>query len=288
MNKTEDSSTAPKQSGWKRLAIRVARTLAMSYVAIIILMVCFESWLLFPGAYKSGLNHDVTGPTAWSFDVERDGVEQRLTGHWIEHPHPEHTVIFYHGNGTNATRQIPWGERLSESWRANVLVAEYRGFVESDVTPSEANVIEDSLAIFDGLCESEALRPEDVIVYGRSLGGGCGSAVAAQRRIRALVLDRTFDSAAAVASGRFPFVPVKLLMRNPFDSVERLKDFRGPVVQIHGRSDRVVPFVNGQRLHRSLTTPNKLWIERDDFGHLDRMPEETLQQAIRWIEEQAE
>ncbi|MEM0924787.1 MAG: alpha/beta fold hydrolase, partial [Planctomycetota bacterium] len=206
----QDVAAAPKRRTSMTFFRRVLRVMVVAYIAILVLMTVFESRLVFPGAYRTDLEHDASGATAWTTEYSIGEEDPRaLTGHWIERPTAERTVIFFHGNGTNATRQIPWGYQLSAAWNANVLIAEYRSFTEPDLTPSELNVIEDALAAFDGLCDSKSLRPEEVIVFGRSLGGGCAAAVAAQRKIRGLVLDRTFDSAVSVAAGRFPWVPVR-------------------------------------------------------------------------------
>ncbi|MEM6473247.1 MAG: alpha/beta hydrolase [Planctomycetota bacterium] len=262
---------------------RVLRVMAVVYLVIILLLTFFESRLVFPGAYRRHYEHDTTGPTAWSA-ASPENRTSIVTGHWIEHPSARHTVIFFHGNGTNATRQIPWGRKLSQVWKANVLLAEYRSFTNSEITPNERNVTEDALAAFDGLCESKKIRPEDIIVYGRSLGGGCAAYVASRRPVRALAFDRTFDSAVKVAADRFPFVPVRWLMRNQFDSVAWLSEYNGPVVQVHGKSDRVVPFENGKRLHQMIDTPNKHLITLEAFGHLDPMPTAVLDEMIEWLE----
>ncbi|MEP3928649.1 MAG: alpha/beta hydrolase, partial [Rhodopirellula bahusiensis] len=97
----------------------------------------------------------------------------------------------------------------------------------------------------------------------------------------ALLLDRTFDSAASVGADRFFFLPVRWLMKNQYDSVQALENYRGVLVQIHGTPDRIVPQKNGRALHDSLALEHKEWIEEPSMFHNDRLPTKTLNDAGR-------
>jgi pimeloyl-ACP methyl ester carboxylesterase len=179
-----------------------------------------------------------------------------------------------------------WTLRISNRLQANVLAAEYSGFQNADVTPSESNLISDSLCAHDALCDHYGIRSEDLIVFGRSLGGGCAAAVAAERKTKTLILDRTFDSVANVAADKFPIFPIRFIMRNQFDSLQRLRRYKGRVIQIHGTTDEVVPIEHGQRLYDSIPASAKVFLKVPGMYHNDSIPSKTLDEVRRLLSEQ--
>ena len=239
-------------------------------------MVAMETRLVFPGAYF--------GPNMVAEDgdiktVDTDPAnESRLPSRLLARPEPQHHVLFLHGNGILAAQLDQWTRQLSTSLNATVLTAEYRGYTD-DRTPSETGIIADAESAHDFLMKEYNLSPDEIIIYGRSLGGGCAAAVASSRGAKILILDRTFDAIWKVAATKYPFIPVNLLMRNRFESVNRLADYRGPVIQIHGKADTLIPIAHGKALFDRLGTQKKTWIEVPGMEHNDRMSDRLIQQV---------
>ncbi len=96
------------------------------------------------------------------------------------------------------------------------------------------------------------------MLWGESLGTGVAVALAAQKPVGRVLLKSPFTSAAAVASAAYPFVPVRLLMRDQFRSDERIGAVTAPVLVLHGAQDRVVPFAHGERLYGLIRAPKRL------------------------------
>ena len=197
--------------------------------------------------------------------ITADGVP--LRGRVLDRAGHHNTVLFFHGNGTKAKWLDEWIRRLSYEFDATVMVAEYRGFDDTQHTPDETAVICDCIAAHEFLCQREDIQPREIILYGRSLGGGCAVAVAAACGTKALVLDRTFDRMTDVAASRYPFFPVRWLMRNQYDSVARLSNYDGPLIQLHGTTDTVIPISHGKNLYASAGCRPKHWIEVLGLGH---------------------
>ena len=267
----------------RRWAISLLRIVVISYVSLLVILVLMETKLLCPGAYD--FRENAPKPFAsqpWQYAAE-DG--STITGRLLERPGSKRTVLFLHGNGVKAAWLDDWTLRISRLLQASVLAAEYRGFQDAAVTPCESNLISDSLCAHDALCEHYGLRSEDLIVYGRSLGGGCAAAVAAQRNTKMLILDRTFDSVANVASDRFPIFPIRMVMRNEFDSLDRLRGYQGRLIQIHGTTDQIVPIANGQRLFDSIPSSGKVFLKVPGMYHNDPIPKSTLEEVSRLVSE---
>lgn len=293
-NTGEPSAEPPQTSKRKRhWTISLLRLGLIAYTTALIMLVVMEPQLVYPGAYLLTDNQSpddfsdqalqVSKCQSWEYPAQ-DG--SRIVGRLLDRPGAARTVLFFHGNGVKAALLDDWTKRLSDSLNANVLAAEYRGFQNSDVTPHESNLIADGLAAHDAICQHYNLPPQDLILYGRSLGGGCAAAVAAQRNTKTLILDRTFDSAADVAAEKFPVFPVRWLMRNQFDSINRLNNYHGRLIQIHGTPDEVVPIKNGKRLHAAIPSSSKVFLEVPGMYHNDRLPTRLLQQVEQLINQQ--
>lgn len=274
-------NSASKHIRKRRWWISVLRLVTIAYVTVLIMLVVMESRLVFPGAY---MQRDIASVNNGVEPFEyRTPDGSTITGRRFDRPGISRVVLFFHGNGVQAEWMDGWAMQLSMKLNANVVLAEYRGFQDDSVTPNEANLIEDSLAVHDAVREHYSAEPEEIILYGRSLGGGCAAAIAGQRGCKMLVLDRTFDSIVNVAAKRFYLFPVRWLIRNRFDSVERLSDYQGNVVQIHGTTDGVVPIEHGKQLHQSIPSATKVFLELEGVGHNDRLPEGTLESIERLI-----
>src|SRR5258706_14448241 len=153
-------------------------------------------------------------------------------------------VVFAHGNGEIIDQ---WAGEL-EPYRAmgiGVLLPEYRGYGRSEGTPSEAAITQDFVAFYDLLVRRGDVAPSRIGLHGRSLGGGAVCALARHRPAAALVLESTFTSVPDVA--RRWLVPAGLLA-NRFDNESVVRDFPHPVLILHGRRDRVIPYLHATNL----------------------------------------
>jgi hypothetical protein len=193
-------------------------------------------------------------------------------------------MLYLHGNGTRSIWLDRRLERLGQAFDSHVLAAEFRGFDGSDFTPHESSVIEDAHAAHGYLCQRFAISPGDVVLYGRSLGGAVAAALAGQGGARTLILERTFDRMVDVAAEHYPWAPVRWIMRNRWDSVTRLAGFQGPVIQLHGTDDSIVPMIHGRRLFYSLTTTQKVWIQVEGLGHNDWLADPDQARIVEALE----
>ena len=268
--------TDPPPFRLRRLTFRLIRFVVLAYAAVTVFLVLMESRLVYPGAYfgKSAPGYIDSGIET----VVIDSLPCRL----CSRDDPRHHVLFLHGNGIRAAELDQWTRRLSDALNATVLTAEYRGF-EDDRSPSEAEILHDCESIHQYMQKTYELAEDDIVIYGRSFGGGCAAALAEQHDAKILVMDRTFDAIWKVAANKFPFVPVEFLMRNRFESATRLRDFGGTLIQLHGTDDEVVPIERGQALFNAVTTENKIWIEVPGMRHNDILGDQWLDRLAATI-----
>lgn len=164
-------------------------------------------------------------------------------------------VVYFHGNGGALQHRVPRFVPLVGDGTGLVALS-YRGYGGSSGHPSEQGLIVDGAAAYDFAAARWPNAP--LVLWGESLGTGVAVALAAQRKVSALVLEAPFTSTAAIAFASYPFLPVRWLMKDQFRSDERIDKVRAPILILHGRRDRVVPIAYGERLFAIAPEPKRM------------------------------
>ena len=176
----------------------------------------------------------------------------RLHG-WLRHGAEEAArpglVIYFGGNAEEVSGQVLDAAPLAP-W--SLAAFNYRGYGLSEGRPGEA-----ALVAYDRLTAREDVDPERIVVFGRSLGGGATVPLAAARPVRGVVLVSPFDSLKSVGRRHYPFVPVSLLLRHPFDSLARAPSLETPLLVLAGERDRIVPSTHSKRLFDAWRGPKR-------------------------------
>jgi fermentation-respiration switch protein FrsA (DUF1100 family) len=142
----------------------------------------------------------------------------------------------------------------------------YRGYAGSSGAPSEDGLLRDGAAAYSfATARYDAQR---IVAWGFSLGTGVAVAVASEHPIRKLILEAPYTSISDVAASQFRFVPVRLLIRDPLHSDERIARVTVPLLIVHGAQDRTIPIVFGERLFALAHEP-KQFIRIPAGGHDD-------------------
>ncbi len=190
---------------------------------------------------------------AW-FQAE-DGT--RLHGWFLPHKSPRGVALFCHGNAGNVSDSAESLRTLHDRHGLSVLAFDYRGYGRSEGTPSEAGLLQDARAARAWLAKRAGVSEVDVVLMGQSLGGAVAVDLAAEDGARGLVLASTFASLPEVAAHHVRWLPTQSLMRNRFDSESKIGRYAGPLLQVHGDRDRVVPFEQGKRLFDAANEPKR-------------------------------
>jgi abhydrolase domain-containing protein 17 len=189
------------------------------------------------------------------------GAGVRIAARYLESPGARYTILLSHGNAEDLGDLTPLLERL-QALGANVLAYDYEGYGVSGGAPSEARLYADVDAAYQYLIEQRGISPENVIAYGRSLGGGPSVDLASRRPIGGLVLESAFTSVFRVVT-RVPIFP-----GDKFPNLSKMDRVRCPVLVMHERRDPVIPFHHGEALFAAARGPKlQLWVDED--GHAD-------------------
>lgn len=200
-----------------------------------------------------------TAPADAGFPQAREEVLQAADGTkvivWYVPPRQDRPVfLYFHGNGGALRYRVTRFRHLTADGSGLVALS-YRGYGGSEGAPSEAGLLADADAAY---AFARARHPQArLVVWGESLGTGVAVALAARTKVDALILEAPFTSAADIAFSAYPFLPVKLLMKDQFRSDERIGRVRAPILILHGERDRIVPFRYGRALFDLAPEPKR-------------------------------
>lgn len=174
------------------------------------------------------------------------------------------TILFLHGKGGSLKgRTDRYRYYTAEGF--GVLFLSWRGYGGSGGAPSEKGFNEDADAAYDWLMQ-QGVSPQKLVLVGESLGTGLAVQLAARKTVMALALEAPYDSVAAVAAGRYWWLPVNYLINDRFDSLKAIASVHVPVLIHHGSADTTIPIDSGRRLYAAANEP-KQFIEIRDGTH---------------------
>ncbi len=261
--------TAPHGSRWARL-VRGLRIAACVYLGVLLVLLAFENSLVYH-ATRASVDWQPP-PSSEVRDVElttTDGT--RIHGWWYPKEGADGAVLYLHGNAGNLSHRGGSMAEIRTVLDTSVLLIDYPGYGKSGGSPSEAGCYAAADAAYDWLTKEQKVPPGRVILFGASLGGGVAVDLASRRDHRALVLVKTFTSMPDVAQRLYPWLPVRWLMRNRYESLAKLGQCRRPVFVAHGTTDLLIPFGHGERLYAAANEP-KHFFPMPGVDHNDSLP----------------
>jgi len=280
-----DVSSA-KQRDFVSFALRFTRLLVFALAVLVLLMVFFEERFIFvPRPYDGG---DAWQPPGGDYvDVafrSVDGTE--LHAWYFQHPSPRVHLLHCHGNAGNITGRLEIARQLFRLG-ASVFLFDYRGYGRSKGSPDEAGILQDAQSARKEFARVAGIPTADIVLLGRSLGGAVAVDLAAREGSRGLILESTFTDLPAVASVHYPFLPVRWLLRTRLDSLTKIADYSGPVLQFHGTADRIVPVEIGKQLFAAV--PGTEGTDKELFlweggGHNEQPPPEYYEVMDRFFD----
>lgn len=214
-------------------ALRLSALLLFVYVIACLLLLWKQEQLIF---YRVQ-NDPLLKQQHRRNEIEIVGRDAQLQGWWLGKDKPLPLIIYFGGNAEDVLYSA---NQLSDLGFASVLAVNYRGYGASSGSPSQQALYDDALRIYDYAIEHGA-EPHRIIVFGRSLGSGVATMLAARRTVAGAILVTPFDRLSAVAASHYPMFPVRLLLRHPFPSDEWAKNARAPALILAAERDTIVP-----------------------------------------------
>ena len=261
-------------SGPARRLFRLTMLVLVAYLLIMVSTMLFERFLIYPTWQIPPADWE---PTEFAFEdvtfTSGDGTS--LHGWYFEHPQARAVVLYCHGNGENVAWMGPGMDRLREMYEVSIFAFDFRGYGKSDGRPEEQGIVADGKAARAWLSRRARVDPQQIVLWGRSLGGAVAVQLAADVPARGVILDRTFSSLTDVAAYHYPWLPVRRLLRNRYESVAVIGQHRGPLLQSHGTLDQIIPYTLAEKLFAAASAAEpKRFVTMSGVGHNDPAPRE--------------
>jgi fermentation-respiration switch protein FrsA (DUF1100 family) len=244
--------------GLRRALIVVGLLAILAYGGVVVWLVTQETRIVFEAGPTLGDRR----PAAPFEEVWVDRGKEPRQRLWVLRTATDSQtrpwVLYLHGNASNIASRlnILHAEKL-RALGLNVLVAEYRGFGGMDGTPTEAGLEIDGRSAYDYLRRELHADPQRTIVYGWSLGSAVAVDLASHVDEAATILEGAPASLVAIGARRYPYFPIRLLIRNPFESIRKIDKIGSPILFLHSPEDAVIPFEEGRRLYAAAPSPKQ-------------------------------
>ena len=219
--------------------LRIALVLGACYLGAFVWMwVRQEKYLFLPRRYEVDPSFE-----KYRWDQTVRGVH--LQGWFIDKGKGK-TVIYYGGNAEDLAAHCGV---LYDGLDANALLINYRGYGQSEGTPTEVDMVADCIELFDRFCEHHQVDPKNIYLMGRSLGSGVAVQVAnARPKAAGVILVTPYESIPVIARFQYPWQPLTLIIRHPFRSIDYAPNIKMPALVLLAANDEVIPVESGQRL----------------------------------------
>ena len=203
-------------------------------------------------------------PQAEEHQLTTDDGEKVIVWHVPAQPgHP--VVLYFHGNGDFLAGFFGrFRDVIADG--TGVVALSFRGYAGSSGKPSEQGLLSDAAAAY--AFTTARYSADKIVVWGFSLGSGVAVALAAEQPVARLILEAPYSSVADVAASMFPIFPVRLVLRDPFRSDQRIRRVKVPLLIMHGARDPAIPIAFGERLFALANQP-KQFVGFPDGGHND-------------------
>jgi hypothetical protein len=192
-------------------------------------------------------------------------------------------VLYFQGNGGGLDLRANRFRNLVSDGTGLIAVS-YRGYGGSTGRPTEAGLITDAQTAH--AFATSRYAPEQLVLWGESLGTGVAVALAAERPVARVLLESPYTATVDVAASIYPFIPVRLLMKDQFRSDQRIAHVTAPVLILHGALDRIIPIRFGERLYELIRAPKQFirlpqaeHNDHEQFGALEKVRPFILGQA---------
>ena len=253
------------------------------YVLLLIVVYFFQGNLLYHPSIDNYLeNHTINEPV----EIEKikitteDNIDL-VAWFYNKNIKKFRTILFFHGNAgslENRTYKLNYFKNLN----VNFLIIAWRGFSGNGGKPSETGLYKDAKSAIKWL-NSKGVIEKNIILYGESLGTGVVVEIAQNKNYAGIILESPYTSMVHMGQKYYPFFPVKLLLKDKFESYKKIKKVSIPVLVMHGKLDAIVPFAMGKKMYELANEPKFFYVQ--EYGdHMIEYDEKLLLALKKFIQ----
>ena len=177
------------------------------------------------------------------------------------------TILFLHGNAGSLENRIHKINHFKDM-NINFLLVAWRGFNGNEGKPTEQGLYEDARSAVRWL-KSKGILEKNIIIYGESLGTAVAIQISQNKNFAGIILESPFTSMIAAGKNVYPYLPVKFLLKDKYESNKKIKNIKIPILIMHGKIDNIVPFYMGKKMYELANEPKYFYFSEYDDHMLE-------------------
>lgn len=258
-------------------------TLVSFYVLLLTLMFIFQRNFLYHPSIDNYLKDQGTNEPSEieKIRITTDDNIDLLAWFYNKDIEKFKTILFFHGNAgslENRTYKLKHFKNLD----VNFLIIAWRGFSGNDGKPNEIGLYRDAKSAIKWL-NLKGVTEENIILYGESLGTGVAVEVAQNKNYAGVILESPYTSMVNIGRKYYPLFPVRFLLKDKFESYKKIKKVLSPILVIHGKVDKIVPFAMGKKMYELANEPKFFYFQ--EYGdHMVDYDEKLLSVLKKFIQ----
>ena len=184
------------------------------------------------------------------------------------------SILFLHGNAGSLENRIHKINHFKDM-NVNFLLLSWRGFSGNKGKPTESGLYEDARSAVRWL-KSNGITEKNIIIYGESLGTGVATEIAQNKNFAGIILESPFTSMIDAGKDKYPYLPVRLLLKDKYESNKKIQNIKSPILIMHGMVDNIVPFDMGKKMYELANEPKYSYFSEYD-DHMMEYNEKLLE-----------
>jgi len=190
------------------------------------------------------------------------------------------TILYLHGNAGSLDNRIHKINNF-QYMDINFLLLSWRGFSKNKGVPTEEGLYKDAIGAVKWL-NQKGITKDNIIIYGESLGSGVTIEIAQNENFAGIILESPFTSMIEAGKTQYPIFPIKLLLKDKYESDKKIKNINSPILVMHGKSDKLVPFWMGEKLFNMANEPKYSFFPEND-DHMMEYNEDLVNSLSQFI-----
>ena len=253
--------------------------LLITYFFILIVTFFFQRSLLYHPSENNYLGDKISVPIDKVTIKTKDGIELIA---WYHKKNLKNfkTILFLHGNAGSLENRIHKINHF-KNINVNFIIISWRGFSGNKGKPTEMGLYEDANSAIRWL-NFNGIQNEKIIIYGESLGTGVAIEISQNKNFAGVILESPFTSMVDAGKEKYPFLPIKFLLKDKYESDKKIKNVTSPILVMHGKVDTIVPFSMGKKMYELANKPKYVYFSEYD-DHMMEYNEKLLNELKKFI-----
>ena len=241
--------------------LSIAGLIIFIYFLITLALYYFQRNLLYHPVVNNYSGEKLTMPVSKVKILTDDNIELQA---WYHQKNVDNykTILFLHGNAGSLENRI-YKLNHFNNLDINFLILAWRGFSGNKGKPTESGLYIDAENAVQWLI-AKGIKEENIIIYGESLGTGVATEIAQNKNFAGIILESPFTSMVEAGKSKYPLFPVRLLLKDKYESNKKIQNIKSPILIMHGEEDEIVPFWMGKKLYELANTPKYSYFSKYD------------------------